>query len=739
MRLFIAEKPDLAKVIAAALGNPVSKSGYLESGNNIITWAYGHLLELVPPDVHNPDYAKWNTEDLPLKLRPHKYRPIERTATQLEVVESLIARADEIVHAGDPDAEGQLLVDEILIYTNCNKPVKRFLLNDLDVNKAKKQLGKIRDNSEFYGLSQRALARSVGDQLYGFNMTRAYTLAARNKGMAGVLSVGRVQTPVLGLIVNRYLANKSHDAAFFYSVRADIQINGQVVTSRLNVPDSAPVDEKKRIIDKEYATGIINACKSKPVNIHSAETKEKKTSAPLPFALLDLQVKMSQDHDMSPEATLEVTQSLRENHKAITYNRSDCRYLSTEQFEEAPETLAAIREALNLAPGSLAEIDPNRKSRAFNDNNITAHTAIIPTTTRVDISRMSQDELKVYTAIATQYLIQFMPEKTYLATAVTFSCENYTFVSNATKTTGPGWTALVSDTASDEEENESESSDSSYDVLSALSSESTGTCQDVIIKDEKTKPLPLYTMAALLEDLKRVAKYVKDPRIKELLLSRDKDNKTENGGIGTPATRGRMLAVLEERGFYTITKKKIIPTELGISFIKTLPAIATEPDMTALWHEQQLMIESGEMTCDEFLNVLEDFIGDQIKNVNVDTITGGLIQEKQTTQFERLDVACPNCGKEIVVSPKVYGCIGCDFKIWGIVAEKQLTKAQVETIISKGKSGEIKNFISNKSGSPKAFSAILELEDKATGQLKMSFPPKTAKKPAAKKIKLRGF
>ena len=187
MRLFIAEKKGLGEVIALALGNGVNRGGYIECGTDVVTWGSGHLLELVKPESHNPAYEKWNEADLPLKLRPHRYQPIERTAGQFKTVAALIEKASEIVHAGDPDAEGQLLIDEILTYTGTKKPVKRVLINDLNTEKARQALTQLRDNSEFYGLSQSALARSVGDQLFGFNMTRGYTLAARKKGGKDVL------------------------------------------------------------------------------------------------------------------------------------------------------------------------------------------------------------------------------------------------------------------------------------------------------------------------------------------------------------------------------------------------------------------------------------------------------------------------------------------------------------------------------------------------------------------------
>ncbi|EPK4663574.1 toprim domain-containing protein, partial [Pseudomonas aeruginosa] len=179
MRLFIAEKPQLGQVIAEALGGGQRRGGSIQCGQDVVTWCVGHLLELAPPEEHNPAYAKWNAADLPLKLRPVKYQPIAGTADQLGVVGQLIAQADEIVHAGDPDEEGQLLVDEVLAYFGNSRPVKRILINDLNAAAARKALGNLRDNSEFLGLSLRGQARSIADQLYGFNMTRAYSLAVQ--------------------------------------------------------------------------------------------------------------------------------------------------------------------------------------------------------------------------------------------------------------------------------------------------------------------------------------------------------------------------------------------------------------------------------------------------------------------------------------------------------------------------------------------------------------------------------
>jgi len=713
MRVFIAEKPALGKVIAEALGNGRSKGGYIECGSDIVTWCIGHLLTLAGPEVHNPAYAKWNAEDLPLKLRPEKYLPIPATKDQLAVVGEWIGKATEIVHAGDVDDEGQLLVDEVLLYYGNRSPVKRILISDMNANAARKALDNLRDNSEFYGLSQKALARSIGDQLYGFNMTRAYTLAAQAKGVKGVLSVGRVQTVIIGLIVNRYLANRSHAAAFFYNLAANLVFAGNGIGARLVVPDGAPVNDKGRIIDESFAEAVATACRQSLAVVTSVNIPEKQTPAPLPFSLLDLQVHMSKEHGIDAEKTLAITQALREKHKAITYNRSDCSYLTDEQFAEAPEILAVLAQALPELSGVFSDVDSERKSRAFNDSKVSAHTAIIPTASKFDTSQLTADEQKVYLAIVKRYLAQFLPEKRHLAAEVCFDVAGKTFIARSNKVTAPGWTVLVSDDIEvDEEADDDDQVESRFDVLAALKPADSGLCDGVNVAKKKTRPLPLYTEATLLKDLQRVAKYVKDPRIKQLLLDRDQGKAAgENGGIGTPATRASMLAKLQDRKFYTVEKKKLVPTPLGLEFVAALPEIATSPDMTALWHEQQQKIEQGELTVDAFLDELELFIADQVKNVDV-----GNIQIQAAQPAFQVNAKCPMCGGELAITPRVIGCRGCAFKLYPEISKKTLTSGQIETLLTKGKTGVLKGF---KSGAGKPFDAALRLD--AEGKVKIVF------------------
>ncbi|MCY1271817.1 DNA topoisomerase 3 [compost metagenome] len=736
MRLFIAEKPALGAVIAEALGGGVRKSGYIDCGRDMVTWCIGHLLELAPPEVHNPEYAKWKAEDLPLKIRPVKYQPIARTAEQLDVVGELIAQASEIVHAGDPDEEGQLLVDEVLEYFENRSPVKRVLINDLNTKAAQKALGELRDNSEFFGLSQRGKARSVADQLYGFNLTRAYSLAASAKGMRGVLSVGRVQTPILGLIVNRYLANKNHKDAFYHSLTASMAMGGEPVRTRLDLKalaktppagvDPAPsLDDKGRIHDEAFALSIIEACTGREARVVSAAVVEKQKAAPLPFALLDLQGMASDELGLSAQTTLEITQELREKYKAITYNRSDCGYISTEQFRQAPETVALLTQAFAGSPavGWFAQVDTDRKSRAVDDSKVSAHTAIIPTPTQVDLGQMSKNERAVYELIVRQYLIQFLPPKRFDSATVAFDVAGYRFNSAATKLRDAGWSSLVKDSTPDVEGDAGADDDQGSDAapiglferLQALIESQAGKCQKVEAERKKTKPLPLYTEKTLLEDLRRVAKYIRDPALRALLVDRDDGKQQEHGGIGTPATRAAMLETLQKRNFYTVESKKLVPTPLGISFIQLLPAIATTPDMTALWHEQQKKIEAGELSVDAFLDELEGFIARQVANVEL-----GDIQFQREGTAAALTLKCPGCAGELVRTPKVVACRRCNFRLYPVVAEKTLTDGQIEQLLAKGKTGVIRGF-KGKSGS--AFEAHLVL-DKATGKVTFEFPPK---------------
>ncbi|WP_330202091.1 DNA topoisomerase, partial [Escherichia coli] len=462
MRLFIAEKPAVANDIVKALGGNFTRhDGWFESDNAIVTNCFGHIIESQPPENYNPEYKAWKVETLPLRLYPVKYQPVESAAKQVKTILELIRRGDvtEIVHAGDPDDEGQLLVDEVLEYAGNTKPVKRVLINDNTLPAVKKALANLKDNRDFKGLYLKALARSVADAVYGFSMTRAYTIPAKARGYQGVLSVGRVQTPVLGLIVNRTRANQNHKSSFYYTMTGVFQRGADVIRANWKPGEFAPLTDRK-LLDKAWADGTAASLAGKPATVEAAATDDKKTAAPLPFNLVRLQQYMNKKFKMTAQKTLDITQQLREKYKAITYNRSDCSYLSDEQFSEAPQVIDALK---SVFPQSL-DIDSARKSKAFNSAKVTAHTAIIPTASVPDVNALSTDERNVYLAIAQHYLVQFMPEKAYQEVSVAIQCGDESFYARARKTTDSGFEAFLGAETTDEGESE-DNDDSAFELL----------------------------------------------------------------------------------------------------------------------------------------------------------------------------------------------------------------------------------------------------------------------------------
>lgn len=716
MRLFIAEKPAVANDIVKALGGNFTRhDGWFESDNAIVTNCFGHIIESQPPENYNPEYKVWKVETLPLRLYPVKYQPVERASKQLKTIIELINRADvtEIVHAGDPDDEGQLLVDEVLEYASNTKPVKRALINDNTLPAVKKALANLKDNRDFKGLYLKALARSVADEIYGFSMTRAYTIPAQDKGYKGVLSVGRVQTPVLGLIVNRTRANKNHKSSVFYTMTGYFQRGADVIRANWKPGEFAPLTDRK-LLDKAWANGTAASLTGKPATVEAAATDDNKTAAPLPFNLVRLQQYMNRKFKMTAQRTLDITQQLREKYKAITYNRSDCSYLSEEQFGEAPQIIDALKAAF---PQQL-DIDAARKSKAFNSAKITAHTAIIPTVSVPDINSLSTDERSVYLAIAQHYLVQFMPEKTYQEVSVAIQCGDESFYARAKKTIDSGFEAFLGAEATDEDE--SDNDDSAFELLCKIRTGETLTTKEVTVNEKKTTPPPLFTEDTLLKALVRIADFVSDPIIKKILKEKDKGKEGEYGGIGTPATRGTILETLKKRNYITVEKGRLIPTDTGYALIDALPDIAVNPDMTALWAEKQAAIENGDLTVEQFINELYGELTGMITDVDLGEMK--IEAAAPAGQSQRLNAPCPSCGKQIAVRPKGYFCTGCEFKIWKNFSGKVLSDKQVESLLTKGITGELKGFVSSRSN--KEFSAKVKLIDKTTGKLGFEFPPK---------------
>lgn len=627
MRLFIAEKPELAKAITTGLSGTVQREdGYFKVGNDLVTWAYGHILGLAEPEDYDDKYKSWKVEDLPfnIDINSFKYIPKDSSKKQLNLIIDLISSKDikTIVNAGDNDEEGQVLIDEILIYANNNKPVQRVLISDLTEKGVKKALQEIKSNDDFKGLSDSGFARSQADWLVGLNLTRAYTTLAQAQGYQGVLSVGRIQTPILGLVVARDKENESHQSSFYYTVKGNFNSNN------INFIANLKVDE--RITNEDEANNILNICKGKDGVILKAINEPKRTNPPLPYNLLDLQAECSKKYSYKPDKTLEITQSLREKHKLITYNRSDCSYLPENLFSEAPATLESIKANLLDFEDFIDQANSSIKSLAWNDENVTAHHGIIPTAQKVNIKDLSKDELNVYTLIARKFVAQFYEPKEYIHTQIEVDINNNIFTTSSKRTTKQGFEVLFK---GEIEDDESEELGNNSNLLENITTNAKANCNNINISKEKTKPKPYYTMATLLKDLTSVAKYIKDPEIKKLLVEKDKDKKGENGGIGTPATRSNHLKTLFDRGYIIEDGKSIKSTETGKKIIELSPDSLQSPDMTALWFEQQKDIQSGTLSREEFLANVENYIKEEIERI------------KANNKFETLagGIKCPNC------------------------------------------------------------------------------------------------
>jgi len=630
MKLFIAEKPSLARAIVDGMGgNAEKRNGYYVLGDKVVTWSRGHILRNKMPEEINPAFKKWEFENLPYKFTPLEHVPVEEARPQLEVIGRLLREAKVIINAGDPDEEGQLLIDEILTYYGVNPDadnIFRVLISDINEKAVQRALSKLKPNKEFSGMRNTALARSGADLIYGINMTQGYTLKAKESGYDGLLSVGRVQTPILGLIVARSRARRDFVAADFYRIYADINTPTGKFSAELSVPEDAPTDEKGRLVDKDYTDKLLSRLKGSQIKVMTKDETQQVSKPPYLMSLLSLQIHMGKLTGMSSSDVLKHAQSLYETHKAASYPRTDNSYISTEQWEAAADTLAVIGEMNPDLVPLIERADPGLKSPAVNDKKISAHTAIIPVPT--SLKQLSKQELAVYTELSKLYIAQFYPNKVKQQLSLTIGNDSFVFNTKSSVVTEKGWSEIFT------EENEAEEDNSAYSFLCKIEEGTVFNNISYRIEKGKTTPPELYTEPTLMADLPQVKKYVEDERLREVFAKRDKERGEDNAGIGTPATRSGIFETLKQRGYFTIERKKLIPTRAGEDFYDALPRIAVVPDMTALWAIEQDLIKEGRITVDAFLSKVERFVEQQIENLRHSTI-------------ELASFPCPDCGKKL--------------------------------------------------------------------------------------------
>lgn len=586
MRLIIAEKPSLARAIVEALpASAKRQEGAIVCGDTTVTWCLGHLLEQAPPEAYDPADKQWRLDRLPIVPGTWKLTPRVKARGQLAVIRKLIKQATDVVHAGDPDREGQLLVQEVIEHLKYCGPVQRLLISDLNKPAVSRALAKLRPNAEYQPLFQAAQARSRADWLYGINLTRAWTLTGRQAGHDGVLSVGRVQTPVLGLIVRRDNAIRDFKPHPFYPLWVDLQVEKGQLRAWWVPKEQQPLDDQGRLIDRVPADALAAQLPGATGQLTKLDQQEKRQAPPLPYSLSALQVDAARRFGLSAQMVLDICQRLYEQHKLITYPRSDCRYLPEEHLALAQRSLSGacqnddtLRQWLNGADFSL-------RSKAWNDKQVGAHHALAPTGKPADFSQLSATEGHVFRLVVRNVMAQFYrPLRTFEVKAE-FTLLNEAFRARGQSILDPGWKPLFTT----KEEAPS---------LPPLTQNEHCKALGAGVEEKETRPPEPFTDASLIKAMMNIGRYVDDPNVRKTL--RDTD------GLGTEATRAGIIETLVQRGYLVRQQKALRATKLGSALIAALPSAVSTPERTALWEQRLRAISEQQDDANAFQHALLD-------------------------------------------------------------------------------------------------------------------------------------
>lgn len=631
-RLFIAEKPSVGKAIAEALGKTKSDKGFCETkSGDIVTWCFGHLMELATPDVYLPDDVPttskgskiWREQDLPIV--PEKWKIIVKSdcKAQFTVIKKLAQKASvkTIVNCGDPDREGQLLVDEVLSFIGNKKPVLRYWASAVDSASVKKALSSLESNDKYAGMRYAALGRSHADWLIGMNATRAFTLASRRSGNGSLLSVGRVQTPTLNLVATRDNEIKNFKPQTYYVFKGNFKGENKTFTATLQFSENQQgLDSEKRLVDVNAARVLqqkVSGCKKAKVT--SFETKKKEKYAPLVYSLASIQAEANAKYGYSAEQILNICQALYEKYKLTTYPRSDCEYLPTVQHADAARVLKSLSSFHPELKSLIAKADPKLKSKVWNDSKITAHHGIIPTQQIGNLSELKDDEKKVYMLIVKRYLTQFFPPAKLLATNIKLDVSGEVFACSGSVIVDSGYLAVYGGEEETTDDNDKEDSQS-------LPKLSVGEIVDVLniaAVTAQTKPPASFTEGTLIKAMQNIYNFVPDGPFKKVLKDGD--------GIGTSATRASIIAELKKKGFLELQGKKIKATPLGITLLSKLPDLCKNPVLTAMFESQLKQVESGKISYKQFEEKQKSFALQLVEKASKMTIevpaTGGSSQK----------------------------------------------------------------------------------------------------------------
>ncbi len=608
MEVYICEKPSQAKDLAGVLGIKQRTDGYFHDSNHsrVVTWAFGHLLEQFMPDDYDEKYKSWTLDTLPITPETWKSNVRKSSFKQYKIIEGLVKQATRIRISTDFDREGEAIARSLLDRFRYKGTIERVCLTALDDVSIKKALNNIKDGKETLPLYFAALARQRADWLVGMNISRLYTILARQSGFNETLHVGRVLTPTVALVCqrDRDIANFKPSQFWVLQVGVSVQ-NGQFIAQWVAPNDFC--DDQGRCTNKPYIEQVAVQVNGASAVISKAETNQGKESAPLPFNLTSLQQYASKRWGYTAQQVLDVAQSLYDS-KAVTYPRTDSRYLPESQQADVSDIMQSIIQSDQSVSGLVAGADIQKKARVFNDAKVTAHHAIIPTPTKTNIAAMSDEQRNIYDAIRRFYIAQFYSDFQFNRTQIEVTCGEHNFVASGKTPLKQGWKVLfASESESDPKDDADTDEMLEQDKLPKVSHGEPAQVVKPDIQGKMTRPSPHFTEASLLSAMENIARFVTEEQFKRILK--------DTAGLGTPATRAGIIEGAVTRGYFKRQKKLLKATEKAQALIAVLPPAIKSPGMTAAWEQELERIADGSGDMSAFMANINGWVTDTVGKI----------------------------------------------------------------------------------------------------------------------------